>query len=197
MITVVSPVTRLGPRKSMAGPCEIGSVDLVVCCYGAVLGACHALTGTAWFTYKHIALLLTGRDSICWPLWPGCDDARQHLSRALVTGLTAGYIAMALAASSLFAARRARAGRASLLAPAILGTFLYALDYRMRMNQTYMLSWVAIAFLVAPRRVEVVQVLVALFYFWAGTLKCDREWLSGAALYEQPLLIPRSLTTTA
>jgi hypothetical protein len=34
-----------------------------------------------------------------------------------------------------------------------------------------------------PGKREVLRVLIALFYFWAGTLKLNREWLSGAALY--------------
>ena len=32
--------------------------------------------------------------------------------------------------------------------------------------------------------------MVVLFYFWAGLLKFNSEWLSGAALYKKPWLLP-------
>jgi hypothetical protein len=39
------------------------------------------------------------------------------------------------------------------------------------------------AFLLVPNKRETLQLLLVLFYFWAGTLKLNWEWLSGAALY--------------
>src|SRR5258705_3752500 len=38
--------------------------------------------------------------------------------------------------------------------------------------------------LLVPRKRESVPLLLVLFYFWAGTLKLNGEWVSGAALYK-------------
>jgi hypothetical protein len=51
------------------------------------------------------------------------------------------------------------------------------------MNQHYMAFAVTLAFLFAPGKRSTLRVLVMLFYFWAGTLKLNWEWLSGAGLY--------------
>jgi hypothetical protein len=151
----------------------------------------------AWFTYKHVASLVTGEDCVCWPFWSGCEDVRARLSPAVATALVAAYIASGAVACALFLLTRVRAAVATFVGATVLAAAIYALDYRLRMNQTYMLSWAVLAFLVAPRKAEVLQALVALFYVWAGTLKLNREWVSGAALYEQPLFVPRALTSEA
>src|SRR5262249_31602660 len=56
-------------------------------------------------------------------------------------------------------------------------------DYRLRMNQHYMGFFATFAYLVVPGKRDALRVLVTLFYFWAGTLKLNWEWISGAGLY--------------
>jgi hypothetical protein len=107
------------------------------------------------------------------------------------------YAALGLASATLFLARRARPAALAFVVATLLGAAIYALDYRMRFNQTTMLAWVVVAFALAPRRIPATQLLVALFYFWAGTLKMNREWTSGAALYGEPLFVPRALVPAA
>jgi hypothetical protein len=167
--------------------------------YGAILGACHALTGLSWIRYKGIASLVTGEDCVCWPLWPGCEEVRAHVSPGIVLVAVGAYVGLGVASALLFALERTRAALVVFLAATALGVALYALDYRLRSNQVYMLSWMVAAFLLAPRtsKAEVLQALVALFYVWAGTLKLNADWVSGADLYEQPLFVPRALTTPA
>ena len=71
-------------------------------------------------------------------------------------------------------------------------------DYRLRLNQHYMAFFVALAFLLFPAKRRVLQYLIVLFYFWAGTLKLNREWLTGAALYRQEFLwLPQALIPAA
>jgi hypothetical protein len=114
-----------------------------------------------------------------------------------VQGAVLAYMGLGIAAAALFLRRLSRAALGAFVGATVLGAALYALDYRLRMNQTYMLSWVILALLVAPRKVEVLQALVALFYVWAGVLKMNREWVTGAALYERPFLVPASLVSAA
>jgi hypothetical protein len=106
-------------------------------------------------------------------------------------------IAGGLLAAFLFLTRRLRAAIAIFVSALLVGAAIYALDYRLRLNQTYMLGWVALVFLLVPRRLQTMQALVALFYFWAGALKLNREWLSGAALYDKPLFVPAALVPAA
>lgn len=161
--------------------------------YAVVLSLLHALSGIAWFTYKHVATLVTGEDCVCWPFFSGCADVRAHLSESIVRGAVDGYIAIGIVAAVLFALRRPRIAFAAFIVASLAGTAIYALDYRMRMNQSYMFAWIVLAFVVAPNKTRAIQTLTALFYFWAGTLKLHREWISGAALYAKPYLVPDAL----
>lgn len=164
--------------------------------FAALVGACHALTALAFYTYKHAPSLLSGEDCVCWPLLVGCERVRAMLSPTVVGAWLFAYAALGVGTAVAFATSRVRIGIASLVVTMFLGAALYALDYRMRLNQVYMLTWVTVVLLVRPR-VLVLQVLVALFYFWAGTLKLDAEWTSGAALYAKPLLVPTALVPAA
>jgi hypothetical protein len=165
--------------------------------YALVASLLHSLTGLAWFTYKHIATLATGEDCVCWPLAPRCDRVRALFSPAGVSGAVVIYMGLGVAAATLFALRRVRAASATFVAATLVGAALYSLDYRLRLNQTYMFGWVVLALLVAPRRAQVLQALVALFYLWAGSLKLNGEWIRGAALYERPFLVPPALVPAA
>lgn len=168
--------------------------------YAIVLSLLHPLTATAWFKYKHIASLATGEDCVCWPFFPGCEAVRAHLDAGGVRAATVTYGALGLGAAGAFLVRGARAARAGttlFIAATVLGTFLYALDYRLRLNQTYMLAWVILVFLLARRPARALEATIALFYFWAGTLKVNAEWTSGAALYHSPLFVPPALVPAA
>lgn len=162
-----------------------------------MLGAVHALTGVAWFTYKNVTSLLTSDDVVCWPVLPACGDVREHLSRTTVRALVAVYIALGISSAISFTLQRTRSATITLLATCALGTFVYALDYRLRFNQTYMLSWICIVFFLAKRKVEAISWMLAAFYFAAGLLKLTPDWLSGRALYAKPLFVPASLVPAA
>jgi hypothetical protein len=65
----------------------------------------------------------------------------------------------------------------------IVKVVLVALDFRLRLNQHYMAFWVCAVYLLVPGKREALRLLLVLFYFWAGLLKVNWEWISGAALY--------------
>jgi hypothetical protein len=161
--------------------------------YAAILGLLHGLIGLSWWTNKHVGALLTGEDCVCWPFWAGCDHVRAALSPASVNAAVLVYIALGLASAGLFAARRPAAAIVSFVAAAALGAGIYALDYRMHQNQTYIFCWLALALLFARQKAAVLQALVALVYVWAGALKLNHEWMSGAALFAKPYFVPPAL----
>jgi len=163
--------------------------------YGAILSALHALTGVAWITERHIHKLATSPRAVCWPLFPECQAWRTHFDAQSLLTLTILYIALGVVGAALFLVGTRRAAFTTFVVTTALGAGLYALDYRLRFNQVYMLSWTVVVFLLVRRRhrVYALQALIASFYFWAGTLKLNHEWVSGAALYKKPWLVPASL----
>ncbi len=60
---------------------------------------------------------------------------------------------------------------------------IVSLDYRLRANEFYMLFWLNGVFLVWRHRRWAMPLLLISFYFWAGRLKLNHEWLSGSVLY--------------
>ncbi len=170
--------------------------DPVLARYGAMLGLLQAVTAIAWLDLKHVARLLTGDDVVCWPFFPACDVVRAHLSPSLVRQLVAVYAGLGVAAAVAFLMRRA-AGLGTLLASASVGAFVHALDYRMRLNQTYMLAWVVLVFALARDTRKALTALLVAFYVASGVLKLGPEWLSGRALYARPWLVPDALVPAA
>jgi len=130
-----------------------------------------------------LAFLVPGAEAICWPLLPECEGLRV-LSLPQLELATALWAAGGLAVAAAFARRR-------WCGPALLGLLLLvafelavlSLDFRLRRNQHSMALWVTGAFLLVPGRRRALPLLICLLYFFAGTLKLNREWLSGAALY--------------
>ena len=151
--------------------------------YGAALALLHVLT--AYWTLREgkLALLVPGREAICWPLLPDCEWLRVLPIDALELAVAAwavGGVAVAVA----FARRRwTPAAFAGLLLLTVFEVVLLALDFRLRRNQHGMALWTTGAFLFVPGKRRALPLLICSFYFWAGTLKLNWEWLSGAALY--------------
>jgi len=106
------------------------------------------------------------------------------LSAPGVTLLLRAYFAAAVGAGLLFASRRLVPwGYAALVLVNVVKLAVMLLDYRLRMNQHYMGFFATFAYLVVPGKRDALRVLITLFYFWAGTLKLNWEWISGAGLY--------------
>lgn len=172
--------------------------------YGCALSLLHPLVALSWIIDKRIALLLTTPDYVCWPLFPSCHVVREWSSPTRILVVVAVYAAFGVIAAGLFAVKQARAAMFAFVAATVLGFAIYALDYRLRSNQSYMFGCIALAFVFRTRasagwrrRLEMCSVLLPLLYAWAGMLKTNREWTSGAALYETPLFVPASLIPAA
>jgi len=148
--------------------------------YGAALGAVELLTaGWAW---GRVPTLTRGSWALCWPFWQSCAAAKGLDEAALHAWLLA-LAAAATAASICFLRGRALAGWCSLALASSLKVAFVLLDYRLRLNQHYMAVAMVAAFLFWPHKRDALRVLLVSFYFWAGTLKLNGEWLSGSTLY--------------
>jgi len=130
---------------------------------------------------------------ICWPFLENCSTFR-FLTPVSTNVLLLGITVIALTTATLFA-RKDVAGAFYLLA-VLIGLKLAILlqDFRLILNEHYMALWASMVFLLVPHKLRVLRYLIVSFYWWAGTLKINHEWLSGAALYgRRPLGLPTSL----
>jgi len=151
--------------------------------YGVAMAFVHVVTYLYWVDHRIAAFVHAEAEPICWPLVPECGALRV-LSPTGVTLLLRAYFAAAVGTGLLFASRRLVAGAyASLVLVNALKLAIMLLDYRLRMNQHYMGFFATFAYLCVPGKRNALRVLIALFYFWAGTLKLNWEWVSGAGLY--------------
>lgn len=151
--------------------------------YGVAMAFLHVVTYLFWIDQRIVSFLQAGAEPICWPLFPECDALRV-LSSAGVTQLLRAYFAAAVGVGLLFFARRLVPwAYAGLVLMNALKLAIMLLDYRLRMNQHYMGFFATFAYLLVPEKRNALRVLVTLFYFWAGTLKLNWEWISGAGLY--------------
>ncbi len=180
-------------RKNIA---EIAA-DPVLRIYGAALAALHVLTFLSWRSFSLETMLARGHLGICWPFFENCSQYRL-LSPEGVRLVLWGYLGASVLAVLLFCSRR--------FLPWAYGTLLFVnlykaaiwlQDYRLRANQHYMALFVSLIFLFLPNKRRLLSYQIVAFYFWAGLLKLDKEWLSGAALYGTPLGVPQGLIPMA
>jgi hypothetical protein len=157
--------------------------DDVLRWYGVAMAFLHVVTYLYWVSQRVAGFLHADAEPICWPLVPECWTLRVF-SPGGVTLLLRAYFAAAVGAGVLFAFRRLVPWAYTALVLVSVGKLaIMLLDYRLRMNQHYMGFFATFAYLVVPDKRNALRVLITLFYVWAGTLKLNWEWISGAGLY--------------
>jgi hypothetical protein len=158
--------------------------------YAAALSVTHVLSALFWAENTRLRRAVMGPDPpMCWPFMPDCDALRWLESGAGADRALVLYGTLGAMSAAAFAVRRT-AALAPWLAVATLAfkASLQLQSYLLMGNYHYMpwLLWGALLWV--PARRQVLPVLVVLFYFFAGTLKLNLEWLSGAALLQSPWL---------
>jgi hypothetical protein len=169
--------------------------DRVLRLYGVALAYVNVLTFVYWTIRRPIARIASDTyQPICWPFWESCHEWRVFSAEQITAALWV-YLALSVAAGACFLSKRTVAwGWWGLLAVNLARIALLSQDFTLRLNQHYMANWAALAFLFFPARRALVPALLVSFYFWAGVLKLDMEWLSGAALYNRDKLwVPDAL----
>jgi hypothetical protein len=171
--------------------------DAALTFYGAALAIANVATFVQWKFHVGVPLMIgRGRDSLCWPFWESC-----HAYALPVPIVNAGlwlYLLLAIVAAACFLTRRVAAGYWLLLLVNAMRVFVLLQDYRLKANHHYMLNWMVLAYLFLPYTRAMLRHVLVCIYFWAGALKLDPDWLSGAALYNQDRLwFPRALVPAA
>jgi len=158
--------------------------DSVLRTFGLLLAFIQALTAVYWLHQNISQWVATGIEGICWPMFPNCESWHvfnaTQINLVLILFLLAslGVLVLFLIPKTLSIAYW------SLLTINIIKYAIISMDLRLRLNQHIMAFWVALAFLFLPKKKKSIQILIVLFYFWAGFLKINSEWLSGQALYK-------------
>ena len=151
--------------------------------YGVAMAFLHVVTYLYWVDQRIVTFVNVQAEPICWPLLPACENVRV-LSAGGVALLLRAYFAAAIGTGLLFAFRRLVPwAYAGLVLVNGLKLAVMLLDYRLRMNQHYMGFFATFAYLLVPGKRDALRVLITLFYVWAGVLKLNWEWISGAGLY--------------
>lgn len=154
-----------------------------MCFYGALLAFSHVLTALWWLRSGSVPRMANESEAICWPMFPNCEPFRIFDTNQL-HWLVYSYISIALLLTTIFTARKSiSAGYFGLIALNLIKVLFLCLDYRLRMNQHYMAGIITLLFLFAPNKSSQIRYIIPLFYFWAGFLKLNSEWLSGSAIY--------------
>jgi hypothetical protein len=175
------------------------AADPALQAYGACLPVTHLLSALVWARVQPLAAVLDpAREAICWPFFERCW-AWRLLGPAALNGVLVAYAALGVTTVLLFAAGgRVRAAWLVLAAATALKLAILVQDYRFRLNQHYIAFWATALFLLVPHKRRVLPYLLVASYVWAGTLKLNREWLSGAALLgARPYLVPEALVPLA
>ena len=135
---------------------------------------------------------------ICTPVWQSCNLIRELIpTETLRLVLNGGLVAMSIlsvASSvmflySLFVSPKKShwAFRAMALSITLKTMFLLS-DYRLDHNAHRMVMWSQLFFLLPiPNKADALRTLLVSYYLWAGSLKFNSEWLSGAPLMGKQL----------
>ena len=165
--------------------------------YGAFIALTHAVCMLFWRSTAAVNFLGKEAEAVCWPMLPGCEALRV-LSISELGWALRGYFGAAIVVALLFLLPKflklALAGLAGLT---LFQVFVIALDFRLRANQNYMALWMTAAFFLATPKRDVLRVLMVMFYVWAGSLKLNMQWISGASLPRTDWLIPEALVVPA
>lgn len=164
--------------------------------FGAFISLTHIWTFLYWIMDLRVPQILSNNIApICWPFFESCFNYRvfnyNQIELILYLYLLVGMIVTVL---FLLPARYTKWAYAGLVILSLFKFFLFAQDYQLRMNQHYMVLAVTLAYLLIKSKRKVIPQVIVLFYVWAGTIKLNEEWLSGAGIYRiEKLWLPESL----
>ncbi len=166
------------------------SLDPVINGYRWALIASHTVVLLYFLATDRLTMLLMKDvEPLCWPYFQNCWQIRFDSTTSIrILILVQAFLIVAAVAALL-----RKKYSAFWVVMVTLNAYLFAiasLDYRFRDNQFYMLFWVNAVFLFWPAKRWATPLILMSFYFWAGTLKLNYEWLSGTVLYHSLYIIP-------
>jgi hypothetical protein len=177
---------------------EIAS-DRALQIYGGALSLTTSLTAVYWLTGKPLAPILEqGAPFVCWPFAEACGSWRIFTPETIELLVLVLLVIGVTGAISFVKGTRPGLSFALLCGGFLFKTALLLQDYRLVMNQHYMCAWAVLVYFFVPNKRATLKALIVLFYLWAGMLKLNADWLSGAGLYGlRPFGMPQVLVPAA
>jgi hypothetical protein len=163
--------------------------DLTIDLYRWATLAGHAVVLLYWTTSSSLTILTKNIEPLCWPYFQQCGQFRFEEPRS-TTILLFIQALLIISAGVALVCRCYRTFWITLFAINLYLFSIVSLDYRFRGNQVYMLFWVNAVLLFWSAKRWTIPLILISFYFWAGTLKINYEWLSGSVLYHDLYIIP-------
>jgi hypothetical protein len=165
--------------------------------YGSALALAYSATA-GFLIYQNHYLRTVSKEvePICWPFFESCYHYRIW-SNFEIRAMLIAFALATLVPFFAFFRKKTRLGYFSLATLALWHVALIVQDFRNTQNQYYMLMWAVFAYLLWPQKRKTLQLLILSFYFWAGHLKLNEQWLSGQNLYAKLWLIPERLNAAA
>ncbi len=155
--------------------------------FGIFLALTHVVTTVYWF--NRVPEILADAQPICWPFWHSCY-VTHFISGTFVRLILLCYGTIGGGAAYLFLKRAIPPAYWLLIGLTILKFAIMLQDYRLMGNFHYMPFLASLVFFVVSDKTWSLKLLIAIFYFTAGTLKLNLEWLSGAAVGLPPSFVP-------
>lgn len=172
------------------------SYDPVIGGYRWAVIASHLIVFFYFLDTNFLTVLMKDVEPLCWPYFRDCWQVRFDTTAPITVMLS---IQLSLIITAAFALVF-KSNRTFWVVMVALNAYLLAivsLDYRFRANEFYMLFWLNAVFLFWPAKRWAVPLILMSFYFWAGTLKLNYEWLSGSVLYHDLYIVPPHLAWAA
>jgi hypothetical protein len=156
---------------------------------GAALSLGHLIVLYQWaFDAQFAAQSLNDSLALCWPFFQNCAAYRALLQTYLPALLVFYGVAALFSLASYSFSKLSRFASTALFVTCLLKLLIFLGDMRFMGNYHYMLWWLTGAFLFIPNKKSLLPVLLVSFYFFAGLLKFNQEWLTGAALLRRPII---------
>jgi len=157
--------------------------------YGAALSLIFVFQSVYWWIYGFAEKLTIDQASVCWPFFRSCSGIR--FSNPIDYKVFFIILAfLGLITSILFILKKVKTAFLLLLISEIASVLFILIDYRLRLNQNIMIFFVVSTYLFSLNKLRYLRLIILLFYFFAGLLKLNPEWLSGEAIYGSLWLIP-------
>ncbi|MEN0058268.1 MAG: hypothetical protein AAGB31_05500 [Bdellovibrio sp.] len=164
--------------------------------YGAALACTHILSFIFWTRgggANKLSSVYESAFQFCWPWFESCRFFSSQ-SPVFFNAYMAVYFGVSLGCFFLFFYKPGVRGAWWLLfISSMMKAMLSMQDYRFMGNYHYMVYWVMVTYLFIPQKKTTISLLIGLFYFFAGTLKFNAEWLTGLALVKPLEFLPQKL----
>jgi hypothetical protein len=159
--------------------------------YGLYISLTHLFTFFYWnknnfFVSSQSPL---NAEPLCFPFFPNCDLWRNLISPFGWSAILYIYLILSLFTIYLFVNKeKIKMAYFMLIFVTLFKALLQFSNYNFMGNYHYMIYLITLIYLFVPGKISFIKIMIVAFYFSAGILKINIDWLSGAAMISTPVL---------